>query len=198
MSEDEEVDLIPAKWVEEYHYCPRTIYYMAVLGLRERETALMREGRDAEEAEEEKDARRSTLLAKRREKVLNRWQKLKVSSKTLGLIGVIDLAVQTKDGLKVVEIKNTEAQRLMPGYLYQAVAYGMLAEEALRLPLRSVLIHHIKGDKTFEVPVSDDLRQHVKYTVKKIRNIISKEKLPYTKRVKECRSCGYYKACKSL
>jgi len=198
LSEEDEVDLIPVKWIEVYHYCPRIIYFMGVLGFRERETALMIEGREAEEAEEERERRRSTLLAKRRERVLNRWQKLSIASKRLGLVGVVDLAIQTESGLKVVEIKNTNAKRLLPGYLYQTVAYGMLAEEALKLPLRSVIIHHLKGGRTFEVNVTEELREHVKWTVTRIRNILSKEELPATKRVRECRGCGYYRVCRRI
>lgn len=198
MSEDEDLDLIPVKWIEEYHYCPRIIYFMGVLGFRERETALMIEGKEAEEEEEEREKRRSTLLAKRREKVLNRWQKLKVRSEALGLTGVIDLVIHTESGLKVVEIKNTDAKRLIAGYLYQAVAYGMLAEEKLKLPLRSVIIHHLKGGKTFEVYVADELKEHIKWTVKRIKSILTKENLPNTKRIKQCRGCGYYRTCKSL
>ncbi len=198
LSEDDELSLIPVKWIEEYHYCPRIIYFMGVLGLSERETALMVEGREAEEAEEERESRRSTLLAKRKEKVLGRWQRLRVCSTSLGLVGVIDLVVKTESGLKVIEIKNTGARRLSSGYLYQAVAYGMLAEEALKQPLRSVIIHHLKGGETFEVDVSDALRAHVKWTVKRIRSILSKAEMPKATRVKECWGCGYLKVCKRL
>ena len=198
LSEDDEIDLIPVKWIEEYHYCPRIIYFMGVLGFRERETALMIEGREVEEAEEVREKRRSTLLAKRRERVLDRWQNLALKSGKLGLIGVVDLIIKTENGLKVVEIKNTNAKRLLPGYLYQTVAYGMLAEEALKLPLRSVIIHHLKGGRTFEVNVTEELREHVKWTLTKIRNILSKEKLPATKRVRECRGCGYCRVCRRI
>lgn len=198
LSEDEDLNLIPVKWIEEYHYCPRIIYFRGVLGLSERETALMEEGREAEEDEEQRERRRSTLLAKRREKVIRRWQKLNVKSDSIGLLGVIDQVVQTESGLKVVELKNTSARKLIPGYLYQAVAYGILAEEALKQPLRSIIIHHIKADKTFEVNVSDELREHVKWTVKRIRNIVSKEEMPKTKKVKECGGCGYYRFCRRL
>lgn len=198
LSEDEETDLIPVKWIEEYHYCPRIIFFMGVLGFRERETALMSEGREAEEAEEEREKRRSTLLAKRRERVLDRWQNLAVRSNTLGLVGVVDLIIKTESGLKIVEIKNTDAKRLLPGYLYQTVAYAMLAEEAFRQPVRSVIIHHLKGGRTFEVNVTDEMRGHVKWTVDRIRSILTSEKLPATKRVKECKGCGYNRICKSV
>lgn len=197
LSEDE-LDLIPVKWVEIYHYCPRIIYFTGVLGFRERETALMSEGREAEEDEEEREKRRHTLLAKRGERVLERWQKLALRSEALGLIGVVDLVVKTESGLKVVEIKNTEAKRLLPGYLYQTAAYAMLAEEALKQPVRSIIIHHVKGGKTFEVNLTDELRKHVKWTISKIRKIISEEKMPATRRLKECKGCGYQKICRRL
>jgi CRISPR/Cas system-associated exonuclease Cas4 (RecB family) len=35
---EEESKLIPAKWIEIYYYCPRIIYFIGVLGIKERES----------------------------------------------------------------------------------------------------------------------------------------------------------------
>lgn len=44
LSEDENVRLIPVTWIKQYHFCPRIIYYLGVLGFTERVTESMAEG----------------------------------------------------------------------------------------------------------------------------------------------------------
>lgn len=195
---EEEPELIPAKWIEIYHYCPKIIYFMGVLGVRERETEYMVEGKSEQESEEEKEERRMTLLAKRKEKVIRRWMNLKLYSEELEIKGEVDFIAQTENGAKVVEIKYTTTDKLMPGYLYQAASYAMLAEENLKIPVRSVIIHYIRNNRTFEINLTDEMRNHVKWTIRKIKDIIEKEKMPKAQRIKECRGCGYYRICKKL
>ncbi|MEM3404135.1 MAG: CRISPR-associated protein Cas4 [Nitrososphaeria archaeon] len=195
---EEEPELIPAKWIEIYHYCPKIIYYMGVLGARERETEYMVEGKSEQENEEERERRRITLLAKRKEKVIRRWMNLKLSSEKLGIKGEVDFIAQTENGTKIVEIKHTTINKLMPGYLYQTASYAMLAEENLKIPVRSIIIHYIKSGKTFEINLTDEIRNHVKWVTRKIKDIIEKEKIPKVQKIKECRGCGYYKVCKKL
>ena len=194
---EEEPEYIPAKWIEIYHYCPRIIYFMAVMGARERETAYMKEGRSEEESEEEKEKRRKTLLAKRREKVAEKWTNLKIYSKRLGIVGVIDLLVKTDDGrIKVIDIKNTGQKKLTPGYLYQTAAYTILAQEHFRKPVKDIIVYYTKSDKIFEVKVTDIIREHTLWTIKRIKEIIEKERLPKTRVKRECYGCGYYRLCK--
>jgi len=197
MSEDEP-DVIPVKWIEVYHYCPRIIYYMAVLGARERETAYMREGKTVEEGEEEREKRRRTLLAKRREKVVGKWTNLKLYSQKLGVVGVVDMLVETEEGLKVVDIKSTAQKRLSPGYLYQTAAYALLAQEHFRKPVKNIIIYYTKSDKMFEIRVTDQIKEHTIWTIKRIRNIIEKSKLPKVRRKGQCQGCGYYHLCKGI
>ncbi|MGQ9782284.1 MAG: CRISPR-associated protein Cas4 [Nitrososphaeria archaeon] len=195
---EEEPEFVPAKWIEIYHYCPKIIYYMGVLGVKERETEYMAEGKSEQESEEKKEERRITLLAKRKERVLKRWMNLKLFSEKLGIRGEVDFIAQTENGTKIVEIKHTAANKLIHGYLYQTASYAMLAEEALKIPIRSMIIHYTKSDKTFEVNLTDEIRDHVKWTTRKIKDIIEKEKPPKVQKIKECRGCGYYKICKKL
>ncbi|WEU40292.1 MAG: CRISPR-associated protein Cas4 [Candidatus Odinarchaeum yellowstonii] len=197
MSEDE-LNYIPAKWIEIYHYCPRIIYFIGVLKVTESEKEYMKEGKQEEEHEAEKEKRRKTLLAKRKEKILEKWINLKLSSPKLELIGIIDLAVNTNEGLKIIDIKNTDQEKLQPGYLYQTAAYALLAEEYFKKPVKNIIIYHTKNDKIFEIKLTDQIKQHVKWTITRIKQIIEKEKIPKTKFKKQCQGCGYYPQCKAL
>lgn len=195
---EEEPELIPAKWIEIYHYCPRIIYYVAVLGARERETAYMREGKTEEESEEEKEKRRKTLLAKRKEKVIEKWTNLKLYSQKLGIVGIVDMLVKTEEGLKVVDIKNTAQKKLSPGYLYQTTAYALLSQEQFKKPVKNIIVYYTKNDKVFEIKVTDQIKEHTIWTIKRIKEIIEKAKMPKTRRKRQCKGCGYYHLCRGL
>jgi len=85
LSEDENVRLIPVTWIKQYHFCPRIIYYLGVLGFTERVTESMAEGGEFHFNEERKFQRRKTLAGGRREKIKASWSRLHVVSERLGL-----------------------------------------------------------------------------------------------------------------
>ncbi|MEM2168016.1 MAG: CRISPR-associated protein Cas4 [Candidatus Nezhaarchaeales archaeon] len=198
MSEDEPLSLIPVTWIKQYHFCPRIIYHLGVLGYSEKLTESMIEGKEFHLAEEEKVKRRRTVAGERKEAAKASWSKITAASTKLGLYGVIDEAYETRDGLVVVEDKFMRApKKPHPGHIYQAAAYAMLAEEALGKPVRKALIRYVRDGKTFELPLTEDLRRHVLWSVSRIRSIIEKEKLPRGNR-KRCGNCGFVKVCGSL
>ncbi len=197
MAEDEE-NYIPVKWIEIYHYCPRIIYFIGVLGFKESEKEYMKEGKQEEELQEEKEKRRKTLLAKRKETVIEKWTNIKIYSQTLKLVGILDLIVKTPQGLKIIDIKNTDQEKLQPGYLYQTAAYALLAQEHFKKHVKSIIIHHVKNNKTFEINLTNQIIQHVHWTIKKINKILEKQQIPKAKNKKQCQGCGYYQLCKAL
>ncbi|MEM2214686.1 MAG: Dna2/Cas4 domain-containing protein [Candidatus Nezhaarchaeales archaeon] len=74
------------------------------------------------------------------------------------------------------------------------MAYTMLVEEKIGKLVKKVVIKYLKGNKTFEIPLTDELRRHVLYVISRIKSIIEGEKLPrgnYKKR----RNCGFMKIC---
>jgi CRISPR-associated exonuclease Cas4 len=197
LSEDEDVRLIPATWIKQYHFCPRIIYYLGVLGFSERVTESMVEGMEFHSSEERRFQRRRTLAGGRREGVKASWSKLYVASGRLGLYGTIDEVAEVGDGLVVVENKFMRGpKKPYPGHVYQAVAYAMLAEEALRKPVRRIIIRYLRDEKSFEIPVTEELKKHVSWTVSRIRSIIEGERIPRGASHRKCGSCGYGRICK--
>jgi CRISPR-associated exonuclease Cas4 len=199
LSEDENVRLIPVTWIKQYHFCPRIVYYLGVSGFTERVTESMAEGGEFHFNEDRKFQRRKTLAGERREKIRASWNRLHVVSEKLGLYGTIDEVAEVDDGLVVVENKLMKAPRKpYPGHVYQAVAYAMLAEENLHKPVRKVMVKYLRDGKSFEIPVTEDLRRHVLWTIAKIKSIIEGEKIPREASPKKCRNCGYRKVCKGV
>jgi CRISPR-associated exonuclease Cas4 len=198
LSEDDD-RLIPVTWIKQYYFCPRIIYYLGVLGFTERITESMIEGGEFHSSEERKIKRRKTLAGEKREKIKASWSKLHVVSKRLGLYGTIDEVADVGGGLVVVENKFMKSpMKPHPGHVYQAVAYAMLAEEALNKPVRRVMVRYLRDGKSFEIPVTEDLKRHVLWTVSKIKSIIEEEKAPRESNQKKCRNCGYRKICKGI
>jgi len=197
LSEDEYTRLIPVTWIKQYHFCPRIVYYLGVLGFTERTTESMIEGKEFHSTEERRIPRRKTVAGERKEAAKRSWNKLYVASEKLGLYGTIDEVDETDYGLIVVENKFMKSPRKpRPGHVYQAVAYAMLAEEALNKPVKKIIIRCMIDGKSFEIPITDYMRRHVLWTISRIRSIIEKEKIPREMNSRKCMSCGYRKICK--
>ncbi|MEM2260792.1 MAG: hypothetical protein QXY65_06975 [Candidatus Methanomethylicaceae archaeon] len=45
------------------------------------------------------------------------------------------------------------------GYVYQAIAYAMLAEENMNIIIPKVILYFTKDDKIFEINVDENLRR---------------------------------------
>jgi len=195
LSEVEPTNLIPVTWIRQYYFCPRIIYFLGVLGYSERLTESMIEGKDFHSSEEWKAKRRRSVAGKRREFAKFICSKLSVVSEKLGLYGVIDEVYEVENGLVIVENKFMKAPRKpYLGHIYQAAAYAMLAEEKIGKISRKIVIKYLRDNKTFEIPLTEDLKKHVLWTISRIRSIIEKEKLPRGN-YKKCGSCGFIKIC---
>jgi len=201
LSELDEERLIPVSLIKQYHFCPRIVYFTEVLGFRERRTESMESGYEEHERLAELDLRRKTLFGRRKTRVLERWTRLHVASRRLGLTGTIDLVVLTEEGLAVVEYKRSSPpRRPPPGHIYQAAAYAMLAEEHFGKPVRRFYIYYDDGrsSRAFELTLTRSIRDHVLWTVRKIRAIIEDEELPRPADKRKCAGCGYYRMCGSV
>jgi CRISPR-associated exonuclease Cas4 len=180
--------------IKQYHYCPRVVYFQMVQGVKERTTAYMEEGKEAQEKEEFKDRRRKTLFAERKMEVLESWHNLHLISEKLGMEGVVDLLVRTPDGYIVVERKNARLRgRPPPSHVYQAVAYAMLVEENMGVIVRKIVLRYVNA--AHEITLTEQMRRHVVWTLNQIRKIVEKEILPPFRRRKQCPSCGYRWIC---
>ncbi len=193
--EDKLSNLIPVTWIKQYHFCPRIIYYLGVLGCNEKLTESMIEGKEFHLTEEGRAKRRKTVAGRRREDVKALWSRLAVASTKIGLYGIIDEVSETNNGLIIVESKFMKApKKPYLSHIYQAAAYAMLAEEALGKIARKIAIKYIRDNKTFEIPLTEDLKKHVLWTVSRIKSIINNEKIPRGN-FKMCKNCGFTKIC---
>ncbi|MCS7127595.1 MAG: CRISPR-associated protein Cas4 [Thaumarchaeota archaeon] len=189
MSEDEH-PLIPVSLIRQFYYCPRIVYFSQVLGLREMTTELMKAGKEEHAKEEDRDSRR-----KRVQLGGERYHRLHLRSERLGLEGVVDMVIENK-GLVVVERKYAERpRRPLKGHYYQVVAYAMLVESECGRPVRKGRIVYLKSRASIEFEITDEMRRHVLWAVKRIKEIVEEEVIPPYSPRPGCRTCGYRSVC---
>lgn len=196
---NENHDLFSVTLIKQYHFCPRIIYFLEVLGVKERETESMINGHEKHESFHQLEKRRKTVLGKKEEKTIEKYSKIPIASKKLGLMGVVDQVVKTERGYAIIEYKTSKKPTKIPkGHIYQAAAYALLAEEKFNIIVKSLKIYYSQSKEIVEMPLTQDIRNHVKWTIRKIREIIEKEKLPEVKINRKCKSCGYKWICKEV
>lgn len=182
---------MPVNELRQYHFCPRVVYYHA-LGVEEPPKEYMVEGKEHQEELWFKERRRRTLAGLRRLKVDERIYGLKVASRRLCLVGVVDLVVRVGREWIVVEVKRGKAPRNpLLGHRVQGAAYSMLVEERLGVVTRRFFLLY---DRPVEVAMTEELRDHVLWTVSKILEIY-RGKVPPVRESRKCSSCGYSIYC---
>ncbi len=193
---DDEAPLIPVSLIKQYHYCPRIVYFYYVLGFREKFTESMRAGIEAQREEERRDKRRKRLVAGTESGAKS--HQLFLRSPELGIEGVVDLVIEGKE-IIVVERKYAAVPKRPPkSHIYQAAAYAMLVERCLGRPVRHAYLVYLKSNKQFRIELTSDVKRHVLWTIRKIREIIECEVIPPYRPIPACPSCGYLRFCQRV
>ncbi|HDI32234.1 MAG TPA: CRISPR-associated protein Cas4, partial [Thermofilum sp.] len=186
-------DLVSVSDIKQYFYCPRVIYYMHALGLRERQTYSMNEGKEVHQDIRRKEARRLTPVLKRR---FGKWKKvfgLRLYSERLGLSGVLDvLLIRGKEYVpmeyKVAEITS---KRPPPNHFYQLVAYALLVEDRFNVLVRKGFIYYHLSDRVLMTAITSESKKYIVRVILPRIRMIMKGSFPYVKAIKKrCRNCG--------
>ena len=187
------MDLIPVTDLKQWAYCPRVVYYHRVMPAPPRPTYKMQEGLAAQDLIESLETRR-----KLREYQLDDARRrfgLWLDNKDLGLAGKIDLLLEAKDEIAVVDFKLTSGE---PGqnHRLQLTGYSLLAEAVLRLPARRAFLYRIPDNRIFVEPVTDELRQVAKTAVADIRRMGESQWCPEPTEVRgRCVECEFANYC---
>lgn len=127
---------------------------------------------------------------------------VRVASRRLCLWGYADALLTNGKLLRVVEVKalTPVSRRALRGrlrhFLAQAVAYGICAEETLRLTLDGVIVLGSEG-AVFE-RVSPALRRYVESLAQGLREAVERGKAPAPLRGTKCGYCAYADVCSAL
>ncbi len=189
-----EEELVPVSELRQYHFCPRVVYYHTI-GVEEAPKDYMLAGKERQEDLWFKERRRRTLAGLRKLRVDERRYGISLSSMRLCLMGTLDLAVRIGDEWLVVEVKSGPKPRdrnIPISHKVQAAAYSMLLEEAMNSVARRFFLLYEGG--LVEIQMTDELRDHVIWTTKKILRIY-RGWIPPMRRLRKCSSCGYSTYC---
>jgi CRISPR-associated exonuclease Cas4 len=187
------MDLIPVTDLKQWAYCPRVVYYHRVMPAPPRPTYKMREGLAAQDLIENLETRR-TLREYGLDDARRRFG-LWLDNRELGLAGKIDLLLEAKDEIAVVDFKLTSGE---PGqnHRLQLAGYSLLAETALGVPARRAFLYRIPDNRIFPEPVTEQLRRAVKTAVADIRRTGDTQFCPEPTEVRgRCLECEFANYC---
>ena len=118
-----------------------------------------------------------------------------LDNKELGLAGKIDLLLEAKDEIAVVDFKLTSGE---PGqnHRLQLAGYSLLVEAAYGLPARRAFLYRIPDNRIFPEPMSEQLRQAVKTAIADMRRTGDTQLCPEPTEVRgRCVECEFANYC---
>ena len=179
--------------IKQYFYCPRIVYHTYYTPVTRPTTHPMQIGA----------VRHEVLSVLERRRTLSRYGldagrrqfHISLRAESLGLSGVLDLLIETKDGAFPVEFKDT-TQRLNLNAKYQLTAYALMVEECLGQPVPQGFIYRIPTGSITAVPISEILRRKTLDAIEQIRRMLSDEWMPPpTSQRGKCVECEFRRFC---
>ncbi len=175
-------ETISVRMIEEYTYCPMLIYYKYVLGIRRQPSLWSNVGLQIQDE--------LSSYVEERYRVIDR--QVRLESRALGIVGVVDYIVEYSNMPVPLEIKYS--WRLKPWWKYTLVAYTVLLEENMGKPVKTAILV-LPGPKTIFLNIRENDREYLMRTVHTIRMIIGEGKQPRPRPSRTCRSCDYRDLC---
>jgi len=187
--------LVSPSLLMEYWYCPRFIYFMEVLKIRQYEEKRLKVllGREVHE----KKALQPEYLRKKLG-VIRQEKDIYLSAPEQGICGILDEILFFGDGtVAPLDYKFAYEKHKFKTQFLQNVLYAMLIEANYRLPVNACYIVYTREkNEPVRYPISRQDRDRVSDTVQKIERIISGGYYPpATSHKKSCGDCTYRKIC---
>ncbi|MDI6689141.1 MAG: CRISPR-associated protein Cas4 [Actinomycetota bacterium] len=172
--------------IKQYIYCPRVVYFTYVIPLIRPTTGKMDYGKGEHERVSELEKRRKLSIygLENGEREFH----LRLNSERLGLSGLLDMAISTDCEIIPVEFKfSTKPPSL--NHKYQLTAYTMLLEDRDYLQraangkrrtrlVRRGFVHLIPLKRSYEIQITQSMRDFVKKLLMEIRSMIENETMP--------------------
>ena len=189
--------MITPSEVMEYLYCPRFVYFMHCLNIPQHEDRRFKvlKGREVHQRREteNRDYLRKKIGVTKKEIGVY------LASPSLRVRGIVDEVLTLEDGtMAPLDYKYTEPNEVVyRTHRVQVILYGLLIEEAYRMPVKRGYVAYIRGGNDLhEVTIDPDARQEVKEVVDEIFAIIETgyhpKRTPYRVR---CVDCCYKNIC---
>jgi CRISPR-associated exonuclease Cas4 len=192
---DAESNLFTVTDLKQYDYCRRILYYHRCLP-DVRPTTTKMEVAIRRHEEEPKRALRRTMHLEGLENAERHFDVPLISAR-LGLVGQVDELMWHEEQLIPVDYKL--ARREHPHFRLQLAAYGLMAEEQFKTPIRFGLLYLIQARKTVRIPFSSQLRKKVVDAVTEMRRIAAEETMPPPPdSIRPCLECEFRRFCNDV
>ena len=179
--------------IKQYFYCPRVVYHTYYTPVTRPTTHPMQIGAIQHEILSVLERRRT--FSRYGLEAGSRKFHISLYAESLGLSGVLDLLIETKDSAFPVEFKDT-TQRLNLNAKYQLTAYALMVEECLGQSVSQGFIYRIPTGRITVVPISKTLRRRTLDAIKQIRSMLSNEWMPPpTPQRGKCVECEFRRFC---
>lgn len=182
--------------IKQFLYCPRVVFFTYVCPVPKKTTRKMEFGKGEHLVLDRLEKRRTFKRYNIEEG--KRVFHLPLRSTRLGLTGLLDLHIQAGGEYFPVEFKFTTAE---PGlnHKYQLIAYAMLLEEYVHTAVRYGFLYLIPRNQVILVPVTENAREFVRDTLRKIRTMVATERFPaVTRKSARCTDCEFRNYCRDV
>ncbi|MGN0916522.1 MAG: CRISPR-associated protein Cas4 [Succinivibrio sp.] len=188
---------IPVSMLRQYCFCPRIPYYYLIRQIRTHEQPWLTLGTDEHKRQEQLIKRRN--LSKFGISSDQKWiikNNVELYSEKYGLHGICDAVVETEKGIFLLEFKNSNSISMNFGAQIQLVAYSMIYEEMMNNKVNFGFILYGSKAKTFELKITNEMKEKVIQTRDEILDIADKGNLPNSPASeKKCSQCEYFNYC---
>jgi len=185
--------------IKQYVYCARVLYYEVCLPRIRPTTDKMEAGKEAHDAEETREHRRS--LQPYGVHAAERQFNVRLFSETLGLSGMIDLLLLEPDGEKdaawPVDYKLSEETG--PNIQLQLAAYAVLIEECLHKVVTQGYRYAISQRRAEVIKIGAVQKRRVREALAQMHAIVQEERMPPPVRERgKCVDCEFRRFCNDI
>lgn len=181
--------------IVQYHYCPRKVYFLEVLGVPFVTKKKMLFGQQEHNKEIERIKQRKKIFGIKRTSVKKVRHKLYLKSQRLHLHGVVDLVLFLKNEIIPVEIKATDFLELTRSRKKQIIAYALLLDENFEHTVQRGILYFSGHRKSKVVDITYEDKEYLIEDIKAIRRLFKTEKIPRKVNKKKCEYCEVSKYC---
>jgi CRISPR-associated exonuclease Cas4 len=187
--------LIPASLLIEYWYCPRFIYFINVLGIKQYEEKRLKvlKGREVHKQK----ALQPEYLRKKLG-VIRQEKDIYLSDPGYGICGIIDEILFFGDGtISLLDYKFAYNKHRFKTQFLQSVFYSLLIEKHYNTKVNSCYVVYTRDkNKLVQYSIGVKERQSVLESIQEVRQIISQGFFPKgTTYKRRCGDCTYRNIC---
>lgn len=183
---------LPVNLIRQWCYCPRVVYYQEILKSPIHRPTWVKQGEDFHSLEEKLWQRRN--LSRFNLKKGKKYYQLSLKNSSLGLHGIVDMAIETKNAVYAIEFKLSTFRKKRKDIL-QLVAYAMLLEKHFQKP-SSIGFLVGKGKILHSIPINNKQKEEVLKITKTIKSSLEKGLKPDSDaNIFQCSACEYLNFC---